>query len=161
MSKTIDNAALKKFDVKTSSDLHKYTKRDFIADQPSEIFKFKLIHTPSQTVYASKPHKYQEGYKVFISTTDKYQVFVDTCGMTQSIVFILCNTEEEAHLFSQVLKHPLYIFINNICRWGNFNNIRILQSFPLPDLQGDLSEQGIYDYFRLTEEEIDFIRQML
>ena len=159
--KTVDNDSLKKFNVKTSSDLHKYTKSEFIADQPSDVFKYRLIHTPSQTVYASKPHKFQDGYKVFISTTDKYQVFVDTCGMTQSIVFILCASEQEAQLFCQVLKHPLYQFINNICRWGNFNNIRILQSFPMPNLEGDLSDIGIYSFFNLNEEEVLFIQQML
>ena len=64
--KTIDNTLLAKFEVKTSSDLHKYTKAALISDVPTENHKYKLIHTPNQTVYASRPHKYQEGYKVFI-----------------------------------------------------------------------------------------------
>jgi hypothetical protein len=96
LSKTVDNADLPKFDVKTSSDLHKYTKAEFIRNEESDEFRYKLIHTPKQTVYASRPHKFQEGYKVFISTTDKYGAFVDNCGMTQSIVFIMCANEEEA-----------------------------------------------------------------
>jgi hypothetical protein len=94
LSKTVDNADLPKFDVKTSSDLH--TKAEFIRNEESDEFRYKLIHTPKQTVYASRPHKFQEGYKVFISTTDKYGAFVDNCGMTQSIVFIMCANEEEA-----------------------------------------------------------------
>jgi hypothetical protein len=129
LSKTIDNIALKKFEIKTSSYLHKYTKAEFINDEKTDIYKYKLIHTQSQIVYSSIPHKFQEGYKIFISTTDKYNVFIDNCGMTQSIVFILCSNEEEAKRYLDILQHPLYLFINNICRWGNFNNIRILQSF--------------------------------
>ena len=85
LSKTVDNNRLDKFKVQTSSDLHRYTKREFIQDSPDDIYKYKLIHTPKQTCYASRPHKFQDDYKVFISTTDKYQVFVDNCGMTQSI----------------------------------------------------------------------------
>jgi len=92
LSKTVDNATLPKFEVKTSSDLHKYTKAEFIRDEPNDVFKYKLIHTPSQTVYSSRPHKFQDGYKLFISTTDKYSVFIDNCGMTQSIVFIRCSS---------------------------------------------------------------------
>ena len=157
LSKTIDNIALKKFEIKTSSDLHKYTKAEFINDVETDVYKYKLIHTPSQTVYASKPHKFQEGFKVFISTTDKYKVFIDNCGMTQSIVFILCANEEEAKKYVQILQHPLYVFINNICRWGNFNNIRILQSFPLPDIEYTGDQQKIYDYFNITEEEANYI----
>jgi len=157
LSKTVDNATLKKFDVKTSSDLHKYTKAEFISSEKTDVFKYKLIHTPSQTVYASRPHKFQDGYKVFISTTDKYGAFVDNCGMTQSIVFILCSNEEEAKKYLQILQHPLYVFINNICRWGNFNNIRILQSFPIPTIEYSGNHQEIYDYFKITEDEIKYI----
>jgi adenine-specific DNA-methyltransferase len=157
LSKTIDNTELPKFEIKTSSDLHKYTKAEFIRDEKTEEFKYKLIHTPSQTVYASRPHKFQEGYKIFISTTDKYNVFIDNCGMTQSIVFILCSNEEQAKKYLQILQHPLYIFINNICRWGNFNNIRILQSFPIPTIDYSGNHQELYDYFNITTDEIDYI----
>ena len=157
LSKTIDNKNLKKFEIKTSSDLHKYTKAEFIRDEKDNIYKYKLIHTPSQTVYSSRPHKFQEGYKVFISTTDKYKLFIDECGMTQSIVFILCCNEEQAKKYLHILQHPLYVFINNICRWGNFNNIRILQSFPIPDIEYSGNHQEIYNYFNITEDEINFI----
>jgi hypothetical protein len=156
LSKTVDSS-LTKFDVKTSSDLHKYTKKQYIRDSPDEEYRYRLIHTPCQTVYASRPHKFQDGYKVFISTTDKYKVFVDNCGMTQSIVFILCSSEDQAKKYAEILEHPLFVFINNICRWGNFNNIRILQSFPLAECK----PQEIYDHFHLTEEEVRFIEVML
>lgn len=157
LSKTIDNTSLQKFNALTSSDLHKYTKAQFISDKQTDVFKHRLIHTPKQTVYASRPHKFQDGFKVFISTTDKYKVFVDNCGMTQSIVFIPCDTEEQAQKYLQVLQHPLYVFINNICRWGNFNNIRILQMFPLPDCSYD----GVYSYFKISREEVNYIEDHL
>lgn len=157
LSKTVDNISLKKFEVKTSSDLHRYTKSKFINDEPSGEFKYKLIHTPSQSVYSSRPHKFQDGFKVFISTTDKYSVFIDNCGMTQSIVFIMCSNEEQAKKYQTILQHPLYVFINNICRWGNFNNIRILQSFPIPRIEYSGSHKEIYDYFDITKEEIEYI----
>ena len=152
LSKTIDNTCCNKFKVETSSDLHKYTKRDLIQTTQDDTYKYKLIHTPKQTVYASRPHKYQEGYKVFISTTDKYGVFIDNCGMTQSIAFIRCDNEKEAFKYKEILDHPLYKFINNICRWGNFNNIRILQRFPLIN-----DKNKIYKELNITKEEIELI----
>ena len=161
LSKTIDNKALPKFQIKTSSDLHKYTKAEFIHYEKTDIFKYKLIHTPSQIVYSSRPHKYQEGYKVFISTTDKYNVFIDNCGMTQSIVFIICSNEDQAKKYLQILQHPLYVFINNICRWGNFNNIRILQSFPIPTIEYSGNHEELYNYFNIKKEEIDYIHDNL
>ena len=81
--------------------------------------------------------------------------------MTQSIVFILCSNEEEAKKYLKILQHPLYLFINNICRWGNFNNIRILQSFPIPTIEYSGNHQDIYDNFNITKEEIEFINYSL
>ena len=161
LAKTIDNGDLPKFEMKTSSDLHKYTKADCISEHQTDVYPYKLIHTPSQTVYASRPHKFQEGYKVFLSTTDKYKVFIDECGMTQSIVFILCESREQAERYKLILEHPLYVFINNICRWGNFNNIRILQSFPLPSIEYTGNHKEIYDYFSITYEESQYMLENL
>ena len=82
--------------------------------------------------------------------------------MTQSIAFIRCKTEEEAQLYKKLLDHDLYRFLNNICRWGNFNNIRILQSFPLPKadtFDEEDSEAGIWNNFNLTKGEVDFIEE--
>ena len=151
LNKTID-ANNDKYKVETSSDLHKYTKKKFISNTKTGEFKYKLIHTPKQTVWSSRPHKFQSGYKVFISTTSYYGTFVDNCGMTQSIAFIRCKSKKEAESISEILNHPMYTFINNICRYGNFNNIRILQKFPKCD-----KKENIYSYFKLTNDEIHFI----
>ena len=72
--------------------------------------------------------------------------------MTQSIVFIPCKDEAEANKINKVLSHPMYKFINDICRYGNFNNIRILQSFPYCD-----DYDNVYKKFGLTDEEVKFI----
>ena len=77
--------------------------------------------------------------------------------MTQSIAFIRCENEETEKKYEQILQHPLYVFINNICRWGNFNNVRILQRFPLPNIIYDGDQQKIYDYFKLNYNEINYI----
>jgi adenine-specific DNA-methyltransferase len=150
--KTLESDNMK-FKVETTSDLHKYTKRDLISKDEDNVHKYKLIHTPKQTVYASRPHKWQKGYKLFISVTDAYHTFIDNCGMTQSIAFIRCNNKKEAETYKKILDHDLYKFLNNICRWGNFNNIRILQSFPIPE-----DKKNIWNNFNLTTEEIQFIK---
>jgi adenine-specific DNA-methyltransferase len=155
INKTIDKAN-NKFEVLTSSDLHKYTKKKLISKDKDEEHPYKLIHTPSQTVYASRPHKFHDGYKVFISTTTYYSTFVDNCGMTQSIAFIRCKNKREAEKIQKILMHPMYKFINNICRYGNFNNIRVLQNFPKC-----LNYNKVYETFDITKEEQEFIEKNL
>ena len=142
----------KKFNIETTSDLHKYTKRHLINTTQTEEFKYKLIHTDKQTVYSKRPHKYQEGYKVFISTTGSWNIFIDNCGMTQSIAFIRTTSQDQAIKIKEILNNKIYIFINNICRWGNFNCVRILQRLSYPEI-----ENNIYKSFNITEEEKKFI----
>ena len=156
LRKTLDNKRLKKFEVETTSYLHKYTKKAYIRKDKDEEHIYKLIHTPKQVVWSSKKHKYQDGWKVFISTTSYYGTFVDNCGMTQSIAFIRCKDLEEANKINEVLSHPLYKFVNDICRYGNFNNIRILQSFPYID-----DYDKVYKKFKITKKEQDFIESKI
>lgn len=145
----------KKFGIETSSDLHKYTKRNFINNEKNNEYKYRLIHTDKQTVYSKKPHKFQDGYKVFLSTTGAWNLFVDNCGMTQSIAFIRTKDKNNALKYKKILEHPLYKFTNDICRWGNFNCIRILQRLAIPN-----NENDIYGSFNISQDEIDFIESI-
>lgn len=145
INKTINNKGLPKYKIETSSFLHHYTKKDCIRVVQDEEFCHRLIHTPSQTVFSNKPHKFQDGFKVFLSLTNQYGTFVDNCGMTQSIAFIRCKSLEEALKIANELNDPVYKFLNNITRYGNFNNVRIMQNFPL------------LASFDLTSKELDFI----
>ena len=42
-----------------------------------------------------------------------------------------------------------------------FNNIRILQHFPLPEIIYSGNYTEIYDYFNITEDEINYINENL
>ena len=135
------------YKIQTSSNLHRYTKKELLSEKPSEEFKYKIIHTPSQVLYSKRAHIYQDTCKVFISLTNQYQSFIDKCGMTQSIAFIQCKDYEEAKRIKSELDNPLYVFLNNITRYGNFNNIRVLQTFPK------------FRDFKLSKDELSFIEK--
>lgn len=146
-NKTVNNEDLPKYKVETSSYLHRYTKSEHINNKRTKKFKYKLYHTPSQIVWSNIPHKYQEKYKVFISLTNQYSTFVDECGMTQSVAFIQCNSKDEADQIKCELDNDVYKFINNVTRYGNFNNNRVLQHLPK------------WNTFELTDEENKFIKE--
>jgi len=150
-SKTIDMDN-RKVRVETSSDLHKYTKKDLLSAECHGDYHHKIIHTPSQVVWSSRPHKWQDCWKVFIPTTSYYKPFVDNCGATQSIAFVRCESKEEADTLAETLAHPLYKFLNDVCRYGNFNNIRVLQRFPLCGGTDD-----VWKTFNIIDKEKDII----
>ena len=128
--KSID-ADREKQGIETSSDLHKHTQKHLLSEIRDHRHPYKVIHTPSKVVWSSRPHKFQEGWKVFISLTDRYKTFIDEdCGMTQSIAFIRCASKQEAMARKRELDNPLFRFLNDLTRYGNFNNNRGLQRFP-------------------------------
>jgi adenine-specific DNA-methyltransferase len=131
LNKTVNNSSLPKYAIQTTSDLHRTTKKDLISDKRSGKFCNRVIHTPSQTVRSKRKHKFQEGRKVFISLTNQYGTFIDNCGMTQSIAFVRCESRKEAENVKRDLDAEVFRFINNITRYWNFNNIRVLQRLPL------------------------------
>lgn len=147
INKTVNNEKIPKYKVETSSYLHHYTKAIMMQEKKDKIYCNKIIHTPSQVVWSKIPHKYQDGYKVFVSLTNQYKTFIDNCGMTQSIAFIKCKSKEEAEQINIDLNRDIYKFLNNITRYGNFNNIRILQHLP------------IYGTFKLTKKEEKFVKE--
>ena len=59
-----------------------------ISQTQDEFYKYKLIHTLKQIVWSSRL-KYQDGFKVFISTTSYYGTFVDHCNDTINCVYIV------------------------------------------------------------------------
>ena len=96
-----------KYKIETTSFLHRYTKRDVISETKDKKHPYRLIHTPTQTVYSSLKHKWQDGYKVFISLTNQYSTFIDNCGMTQSIAFVRCDNKEHAQRIKGELDNPI------------------------------------------------------
>jgi len=81
-----------------------------------------------------------------LPTTTYYHPYIDNdCGMTQSIAFILCDSQEEAKKICNEISLPVYKTIVDLTRYGNFNNQRILQHLSL------------LSTFELTPEEEKFV----
>ena len=143
------NSTGEKYKIQTSSNLHKYTKAHLLNTIKTDEFKYEIVHTPSQTVWSKQPHIYQDGWKVYIATTTNYQTFIKKdCGMTQSIAFILCDNEEEAIRINEELQQPVYKMIVALTRYGNFNNIRILQNMT------------VFNKLNLTKEENEIVAKI-
>ena len=158
LEKTVERVGGVAIRASVSCELHRTTKKALLAVSQTGVFCHRVVHTPSQTLWSSREHELQKRVKIFISITDKYSVWVDAgiSGMTQAVMYILCQTVGEADIRCVQLRHPLFVFLNNICRWGKFNNIRVIQSFPEVPL-GIVDETAIFDFFGLNDTEIAFV----
>ena len=90
---------VERYAIETSSDLHRHTRSHLFSTQKKGPFEYRIIHTPTQQVYTSRPHKYQKGYKAFLSLSNQYKTFVDNCGMTQSVASYDARIKKKQNVF--------------------------------------------------------------
>ena len=60
----------------------------------------------------------------------------------------------------KILNSDLYVFLIKICQWGNFRNEQKFFSFikyPKITINDHIDNTFIYNYFKLTNNEIDVI----
>jgi hypothetical protein len=144
------------------SDLHRFTKKHLLSETRDDTYRFKVIHTPSQVVWSSRPHKNQGKVKVLIPLTTYFEsIATDTCGNTQGMGYVLCESREEAERIKDLLLTPLYRFIANVTRWSNFNVPLVMQSLPLYPYSKPIDEETMYASFRLNKKEIELIKSSL
>jgi adenine-specific DNA-methyltransferase len=155
-------ATNEKLNIKYDSDLHRFTKKELLSTQKNEVFKYKTIHTPSQILWSSRPHKHQGKIKVFIPLTTYYEdILIDDCGNTQGMGYILCTTLNEAEQLKKLLLSQLFRFIANITRWSNFNVPEVMKLLPsTPLVNKELTDDFVFDFFKITNSEKKYILEL-
>jgi hypothetical protein len=151
-----------KYQILYDSDLHKFTKKNLLSVNKDSVFKFKVLHTPTQTLWSSRPHKNHNKIKLFIPLTTYYEsLIIDTCGNTQGLGYIFFEDIITANKVKDVLSSNLYRFVANITRWSNFNVPMVMKNLPcFPDNLLPTNE-NIYNYFKLSKGEIDLIESSI
>lgn len=166
LEKTCFDPILPKFDVQYDSDLHRFTKKALLSDTQDEAHPYEIIHTPSQSVWSSRPHKNQGRWKVMIPLTTYYeQILISKLGNTQGMGYILVRDAEAAKRVKAVLSSELYRFIANITRWSNFNVPAVMKSLPFVNTDGmtllEITDDFVYEALGLTRAERDFVHALM
>jgi hypothetical protein len=87
----------------------------------------------------------------------KPATYLDTCGNTQGLGYIIFEDIITANRTKDILTSKLYRFIANITRWSNFNVPMVMKNLPhLPD-NIEPNDENIYSYFKLSNEEIELV----
>jgi hypothetical protein len=145
-----------KYNIVYDSDLHKFTRKDLLSSVKDKTFKFKIMHTPTQVVWGSRPHKYQNRVKVFVPLTTYYErMAVEICGNTQGMGYLLCDDYREATSVRSILLTRLYRFVANITRWSNFNVPLVMKNLPQYPNDEVLDEESINSFFKLSKKEVE------
>ena len=157
----------KQYECIISSDCHKT--RPHVKKDKTNIYKYPLFNTSGNPYeyFSSKEHKNQQSKKIILSNSGKLSPFYDDgkLGTTQDSMYILVTSKEEADIIINTINSELFIFLIQICQWGNFRNeASLFTYFKYPDFNinndSNIDDNFINKYYKLNKEEIDFVKNI-
>jgi hypothetical protein len=162
LKKTIFKKDLIKYNIKWDSYLHAFTKKKLLSKEKDDNHQYMLYHTTLIKYWSEIPHKInQNKWKILIPRSTYFNsMFIDfENGTTQGMGYLICENEEECIKIKKILTSSLYKFIVDITRWGNWNSQDIIYLLPELDSNIEWTDKMIYDYFNLSEKEINLIEE--
>ena len=151
------NNNFQKISFKTSCELHNTTHKNKIKDIKDDVFKFPIRHTTKRDIrYSSIKHSLSDKNKILMNLSGNLKPIYDKglLGFTQAQLYLLIENNN----YVKILNSKLYMFIFKICKWSGFNIDKVYQNLPYIDLC--FTDTELYEYFRLTSEEILLVEKV-
>jgi hypothetical protein len=125
-------------------------------------FIHPIQNTPKKLYYYDYPHPDQNLLKLLIPTTTYFRVMsVSTYGVTQSFCYYLINENQNPDIILNNVNNKLFDYLNECFRYSNWNSVNLLRKLPKIPLDRMMNNNEIYEYFNLTQEEINHIDTLI
>ena len=133
--------------------------KGLVSDERTEEFPYTHHVSPKITRYTNTKFSRHDDWKVMVavtSTVDKAVVDKD-CGHGEDMFTLYVGSELEANSIKSVLQSKLYKFIGKLYRYGR--GLQIQGIFPTVDFTKTWTDEEMYNYFGLSQEEINYIEE--
>jgi hypothetical protein len=123
-----------------------------------------VFHTPASKgkTFSNTPSYLHTTVKVMVSLSGRYEPFYDN-GNTSPSGFVVCLKIKEGETLKNaqsVLSSKLYtLVVDKLFRYNGFINGNVLKGLPALDLTCTWNDQDIYNYFQLTQDEINAVER--
>lgn len=130
-------------------DLHNFTQKAFLSDTQDNTYKYRTIHTPRKTRYASKKQDIYDKHIIIIPLSTYFIPYIESkTNTTQSVGYFAFESKKEASDYLKILNKPHFKVLIHLTRYGNFNNIMVLKHLAF-DKQITLDSHQTKDIERL------------
>lgn len=128
----------------------------------SDEFCYPIQNTPSKLYWFNYAHPHQGLLKLLIPTTTYFRnQMITTNGVTQSFCYFLINENLDSNIVSNNINNKLYDYLNECFRYANWNSVNLLRKLPNLPMDVRLTNNEIYEFFKLTTEEINHINKII
>jgi|TARA_R110000822_G_scaffold309588_1_gene439557 hypothetical protein len=119
-----------------------------------------LLHTNKQIWYSTERQSFADNKKVMWSRSGYTKPFYDAgkLGTTDMGYYIKVDTEDEGKNLAHNLNLKLFQYIFKTAKWSGFGNEKVFVALPMIPLDKKLTDEEMYDFFGLKNEERDYVR---
>jgi hypothetical protein len=134
---------------------------DTISKSKTEEHKFPILHTNKQVWYSRVRQDWAHEKKVMWSRSGYTKPFYDdgVYGGTDMVYYVVVKDEEEGDMLLHNLNSKLFRYILKTAKWSGFGNEKVFSSLPDIPRNKKLTDEEVYKFFSLTQEEIDYVEQ--
>lgn len=125
--------------------------------------KFPVFHTNRSTWWSSKRQDWA-GKKKVMWTRSGYTIpFFDdgVLGGTDMVYYIVVGTSKEGKTLAHNMNLQLMQYIYKTAKWSGFGNERVFTGLPKLTVSEKLSDSDLYEHFKLTREEVEYVEKSL
>jgi len=139
--------------------IHTQSKKMYISDSLTEINKNKL-YVGSKIKYTSLSMEEQNLNKVIVSRSGYLNPILDnnSCVSESNYYYVVDNNLEGNNLVN-IIKSKLYDYCLKKTKFSGFFHGEVLKNIPKVDLTISWTDEELYKYFNLTQEEINLIEK--
>ena len=155
------NGNLPKLNILNNTYNHSVHRKKWRLENTRE-FKYPIQNTPSKLYWYNYPHPHQGILKLLIPTTTYFRnQMLTTNGVTQSFCYFLISDELDPEIVKNNINNKLFDYLNECFRYANWNSVKLLRKLPEIPFNENLTDDDIYHFFNLTEEEINHINKLI
>lgn len=147
------------WDYVEAHNIRRYDKEPTLSEQQTSVHPFPVFHTNRKQWWSSVRQEWADSEKVMWTRSGYTKAFFDPgiLGGTDMVYFVRVSGPEQGEALAHNLNTTLLQYILKTAKWSGFGNERVFAG--LPDLcdHGPLSDQEIYEFFELDEEEVSYV----
>jgi hypothetical protein len=122
-----------------------------------------ILHTNKQTWYSRIRQDWASQKKVMWSRSGYTKPFYDDgiLGGTDMVYYVLVNDKESGENLTHNLNSMLMRYILKTAKWSGFGNEKVFRRLPNLPTDRRMSDDDVFDFFNITEQERVYVRQIV
>ena len=134
-----------------------------LSETKSDTFKYAVLHTNNKIWWSSRNADYAPLPKVMWSRSGYMKPFADKSGLavTDMGYYVVTESDDESMVLAENLSSSLIRYVCKTAKWSGFGNERVFASLPKLPVDKVLTDEEVFDLFKLSEEEREYVREFM